>query len=161
MFFLAHHQHRARRGTHYSFGRASDAKMSQTGVAVRGHHDKIDIELFGCIDDFVRSDSLPRHCAHVSDSFLAGRNFQGIQSSCRVRPTCFLDRQPHREAFKCKWHDWFENVKQRHFGTEFTGEAQRVFQTFLGCRRKVGWRQYFFDRDWRMSVAAAVADALL
>jgi hypothetical protein len=34
-------------------------------------------------------------------------------------------------------------VKQRHFGTEFTGEAQRVFQTFLGCRREVGWREHF------------------
>jgi hypothetical protein len=56
------------RGTHYSFGRASDAEVFPTGVAVRSHHDKIDIELFGRIDDFVRSDSLPHHRAHGGDS---------------------------------------------------------------------------------------------
>jgi hypothetical protein len=58
VLLLTNNQHRTRRSAHDTFGCAADGEIFPTRETVRGDHDKIDIELFGCFDDFVRGKSV-------------------------------------------------------------------------------------------------------
>ena len=57
VFLFANHENGTRRGARYAFGGAAEREMFGSREAMRSDHDKIDIELFGRFDDFVRRNS--------------------------------------------------------------------------------------------------------
>src|SRR5262249_7243147 len=57
VLLFANYEYWAGRRAHNAFCSAADGEMFPACVAMRRHHNKIDIELFGCFDDFVRGDT--------------------------------------------------------------------------------------------------------